>query len=316
MSDLNSLVPRFGNLMAPPWAPFSPQVPGFRDEEYDIDLPAVTITAGATSSGNQLPIDADADYFIRELWFIVLPGGSAVEPSDLRVRIRDGDGHMFTNDYCYANDLNGPLCPPWPVRAGAVLLVDYQSHNGSDHSITVQLVVRAYKRRICANVAQALPSSYKPMRDQYPPPGPGEVHKDFAYPVAYDNYNVAPDPSTLLKFPIQMDNDADFLWRGLCGQWSNLNTLDTPTFGNVSLTFYDANNQPFSALNLPEPWGGVYGEQRESILTNGGRITPQFPQVLVPRGGVILVDVAFGTVLNRLRFALRGVKVYSQGACK
>lgn len=316
MGGLATLVPPFGNIMVPPWVPFSPQRPGFRDEEYDIDLPPVTVAAGVTSTGNVLPLDADADYFVRELWFIVLPGGAAVQPSDLRVRIRDGDGHMFTNDFCYANDLNGPLCPPWPIRAGATLIIDYQNQNQSANSITAQLVLRAHKRKICGNVAQPLPSTYKPMRFQYPGPGPGETHRDFAYSVAYDNFNVAPTPSTLLKFPIQTDNDADFLWRGLCGQWAGVNNQDTATFGNVAITFYDANNQPFSALNIPESWGGYYGEQRESILTNGGRITPQFPQVLIPRGGVVLVDVAFGTLVNRLRFALRGVKVYTQGACK
>ena len=316
MGSLAKLVPAFGNIMVPPWVPFSPQMPGFRDEEYDPDLPGVTIAAGASSFGNVLPLDADADYFVREIWFIVLPTSSTCQPSDLRVRIRDGDGHMFTNDFCYANDLNGPLCPPWPIRAGATLIVDYQNQNTGEASINVQLVLRAHKRKICTNVAEALPSQYRAMRSQYPPPNPGEVHRDFAYPVAYDDIAVAPTPSNLLKFPVQMDNDADFLWRGLCGQWASLNNQDTATFGNVALTFYNANNRPFSALNIPESWGGYYGEQRESILTNGGRITPHFPQVLVPRGGVILVDISFGTVINRLRFGLRGVKVYAEGACK
>lgn len=315
MSDLTSLVPRFGNLTVPPWVPFSAQAHGFRDEEYDLDLPAAAVPNASQLLSQVLPMEADADYFIRELWFIVLPTtSSAVQPTDLRVRIRDGDGHMFTNDFCYANDLSGTLCPPWPIRAGAVLIIDYENQNANT-TIQVQMIVRGAKRRICENVAADLPSLYKPMRRQYPPPAPGEVHKDFAYPVEYDNLAVAPTLTNSLKFPIQMDNDADFLWRGLCGQWATRNN-SLPTSGNVALTFYDANNLPFSQANLAEPWGGNYGEQRENILTNGGRIAPHYPEILVPRGGVILVDVSFGTLNDRVRFALRGVKVYREGACK
>lgn len=313
MIDLTTLVPSFANLSVPPWVPLSAQVPGFRDDEYSIDLPAMTINAGATSLGNVLAFDADADSFVREIWFVILPTtASAVQPSDLRVRIRDGDGHIFTNDFCYANDLCGPLCPPWPIRKGATLIVDYQNQNGSAVNIVVQMVLRLYKRLACANVAQPLPSLYIPMRKRYPPPNPGEVHKDFAYPYSPPNLGAS---SPFLKFPIQMDNDADFLWRGLSGSWQTVNN-SLVTVGQVALTFYDASNTPFNQLNLPEPWGGFGGEQRESILTNGGAIAPQFPEVRVPRGGLILVDVTFVTAASIVRLCLRGVKVYTEGECK
>lgn len=318
--DLLTLVPSFSNLYVPPWVPLSAQLPGFRDDEYSIDLPAVTVNSGASSLGNVLPFDADTDYFIRELWFVILPTtASAVQPSDLRVRIRDGDGHMFTNDFCYAQDLCGPLCPPWPVRAGATLIVDYQNQNTGEVNIVVQLVLRGYKRKACENVAVPLPSLYVPMRKRYAPPNPGETHRDFAYSQSYSGPAAPPAPSTLLKFPIQMDNDADFIWRGLAGSWATVNNTEgggPPTVGGVALTFYDASNTPFNQLQLPEPWGGFAGEQRESILTNGGMIAPQFPEVRVPRGGLIQVDVSFGTLATVVRLALRGVKVYAEGTCK
>ena len=315
--DLSTLIPKFGNIMVPPGVPFSPQVPGFRDEEIDLNLPAVTLVGTDTVSlSNALEIDADTDYFVRELRFTILPTTTAaIQPSDVRVRIRDGDGHMFTNDFCYANDLTGPLCPPWPIRAGAVLLIDYQNEcANADTSIVVSLVLKGYKRRQCSNVAQPTDSGYKPMRYQYPPPIDGEEYRDFTYPQRYDNID-AGGAAQLIKFPIQMDNDADFILRGVCGTWFT-NKATYANTANISLTLYDANNLPWNALDVPEPWGGVFGEVRELVLTNGGRIAPMFPEMRIPRGSVILVDVTFGDIVQIFRFGLRGVKAYNKGECK
>lgn len=317
-TDLVSVVPKFSNLWVPPWVPFSPQVPNFRDEEIDLSLPPVTLTGTDTLSlNNALAFDADADYFIRELQFVILPTTSApIEASDVRVRIRDADGHLYTNDFCYAQDLCGPTCPPWPVRAGATLLVDFQNECQTDGtSIVIQLVVKGYKRRACSNVPVPLLGDYVPMRRQYPPAADGEVYRDFSYPQRFDNIDEAPTPSNLLKFPIQMDNDADFILRGLCGAWFTPSDDFSPT-ANVALTLYDANSTPWSDRFLPEPWGGSYGEQREVMLTNGGRITPVFPEVRIARGSVILVDISFGTIADIVRFGLRGVKAYKKGDCK
>lgn len=316
--DLLSIVPKFSNIWVPPWVPFSPQMPNFRDEEIDLALDPVTLTGTNTQVlNNVLAFDSDADYFIRELQFIVLPTTSApIEASDIRVRIKDGDGHLFTNDFCYAQDLCGPLCPPWPIRAGATLIVDFQNEcQTTDTVIVIQLVLKGYKRRACSNVAVPLLGDYIPMRRQYPPAAEGEEYRDFCYPQRFDNIDEAPTPSNLLKFPIQMDNDADFILRGVCGQWQT--TKDSfPTTGDVALTLYDANSTPWNDRFLPESWGGNYGQVRELSLTNGGRITPLFPEVRVRRGSVIQVDISFGTVITIFRFGLRGVKAYNKGDCK
>jgi len=72
MAAKASPFPPFGNMYAPPWYGFSPILKGIRDMEYDLDLPPVTVAAGGFSRNNQLPVDNDADYLVRELQFVVV----------------------------------------------------------------------------------------------------------------------------------------------------------------------------------------------------------------------------------------------------
>lgn len=313
MSALTDLIPRASNLYAPPGPRLSPQFPGFRDEQWDLDLPAVTVAANSFNSQNILAFDGDADYFIRELWFIVLPTTlAAVQPQDLRVRIRDGDGQLFTSDFCYAQDLNGAYTPPWPIRRGATVTIDYQNVNANT-AINVQLVVKGFKRFPCPNVPSVLKPVYVPQRRQYLAEPAGKRYRDFLYPVSFDNST----QTDYLRFPIQTDNDADFSWRATIGSWGTRNNFLT-TVGNVALTFYDTMGTALCQLNVLTPWNNHNaGAMRESMISNGGgRGAVHFPEVIIPRGGIIQVDVSFVGLAPFccVMFALRGFKIYDATA--
>jgi hypothetical protein len=312
----SALLPRVGNMYAPPWMCWSPQLPNFRDDYWDIDLPPVTIAPGVTTPPQPLAFDGDADYMVREMWFVVLPSsGMPVNPQDLRTRIRDGDGRLVTSDFVYANDLCGPLVPVWAVRRGSVAQIEYSNQGAS--SITVQLVIRGAKRFPCQNVDQPVIPGYKPMRYRYPPPAAGFRHYDFEYPFEFDNTSAA--NNVQLKTPLQTDNDADFLWRGLAGQWFTPNNTAFPTSGRLAVNIYGPDGLALNELGIATPWAPQqYGLVPELLFSNGGgRIAPQFPEIRIPAGGILQADLSFfpGFTPTVLRFSLRGVKVYGAGAC-
>jgi len=118
----------------------------------------------------------------------------------------------------------------------------------------------------------------------------------------------------LLRIPLQTDNDADFLWRGIQGDWNNLNN-DVAAVGDVGLCFRDPTGVALSTTGLLNSWASPNcGQFRESILSSGGgRPAPIFPEILIPRGGVVEVDISFGAA-QTVRFSLRGMKIYSEGA--
>lgn len=299
----------FGNMYAPPWCGFSPVLRGIRDLEYDLDLPPVTVGAGLVSRNNQLPVDADADFLVREIQFLVVGfTGSAPAPSDLRVRIKDGDGRLMTSDFVPILDLNGPLVIPWPLRRGCVLVIDFLNlHAIAESTATVWMLLKGWKRKLCPDDPLEIASSYIPMYRRYVRPDGANDLEPFAY--TFDFNNAAGD---ILKTPLQTDNDADFLWRGLTGDWNTPNN-DVQTVGDVALTFYDVDGVPLNQTGLAVPWGSPNaGEPRETLLSNGGgRPAPQFPEIFIPRGGVVQLDLSFGSA-QRVRFALRGVKVYGK----
>lgn len=296
-------------MYAPPWCGFSPVLRGVRDLDYDLDLPPVVVPSLKVVRGLALPVDVDADYLVREIQFLVVAvSGSAPAPSDLRVRIRDGDGRLMTSDFMPILDLNGPLVPPWPLRRGSVLLIDFQNLNAAaESSATVWMLLKGWKRKLCPDDPLEIASPYTAMYRRYVQADHQNDLEEFEYPFTF-----VEAAGEIYKTPLQTDNDAGFLWRGLTGDW-NCSNNDAQTVGDVALTFYDADGVQLNQRGLIVPWGSPNaGEPRESVLGNGGgRPAPLFPEIFIPRGGVLLLDLSFGSA-QTVRFSLRGVKVYGK----
>lgn len=306
------------NPYAPEWMKVSPVMQGIRDREYDLDLPPVAVPSNSFVFGTSFVMDGDTDYLVREFQFAITlvtvdgtPSTTTALPSDIRIRIRDGRGRLFTSDFVPIVDINGPLCLPWPIPRGSVLTIDYQNVNTTAGEIAyVWFCLKGWKRYQCQNDQKELKSDYVPMYRTYPKPLPGEQFEDFEYPFTF----VATGASELLKIPLQTDNDAGFWWCGLTGDWNTANN-DVATVGNVGVTFYDAVGLPMMQAGLLNPWNSVLGALfRESVFASGGgRPAPFWPAIYIPRGGVVVVDISFGAA-ETLRFSLRGKKVY--GACR
>lgn len=305
--------PAFGNVLCPPWMAFSRVLAGIRDVESDLDLPPVTITGAASGSnfslGNNLPIDADGDFLGRDFQFIVLPGSTAT-PDTIRARLRDGDGRQITTDFVPILDLNGPWPLPLPMRRGSVLIVDFQSTDTNPaHSATIHFIIRNWKRNTCDDKT-ALSPPYVPMSKRVSVPL-GRDFEDYEYPFTF----TAAAAGDFLRVPLQTDNDADFLWRGITGDWNTANN-DVAAVGSAALRFYDPLGVPLSQTGLSNPWSSPnVGQFRELILpSGGGRPYPVFHEIWIPRGGVVLADISFGAAAT-VRFSLRGLKLYG-GACR
>lgn len=301
-------LPPMGNMYAPAWMGFSPVLANLRDIEFSTDLPPVTVTAQTYSRGNQLQIDGDADFLVREIQFVVIQAeGVSIQPSDIRVRIRSGDGRTLITDYMPIVDLNGPVSVPWPLRRGSLVLVDYFNAN-TRGTQTVWMILKGWKRNPCADPTEAA-QPYIPMYRRYVQPKSGDV-EDFEYPFTF----TAAGAVDLLQQPLRTDNDADFLWSGLTGDWNTANN-DVATVGEVAMVFYDTDNVPLTVRGLINPWGsGSAGQFRESTLASGGgRPMGFWPSIFIPRGGIVSVDLSFAAAAT-VRFSLRGQKVY--GVCK
>lgn len=304
---------KIGNIYAPPFFALSPSLAGYDDIEFDLDLPAVTIPAASVvlaspTNGQQLLLDSDYDYLVREFQFVVLPVADvSYQPSDLRVRIRDVFGRLVTSDFVQVQNLNGPQAIVWGLKKGGTVQFDFQNVNASE-SITVQPVFKGWKRKACPG-KPAISNDYVPMRQRYARPiNPGAALQDFEYYFTFTSTGA----QDLLRQPLQTDSDADFLWRGTQGDWNCINN-DVAAVGSVGLTFYTPDGRRMTVQGTTNPWGsGNVGQFRESILSSGGGMyAPQYPEILIPKNGVIEVDISFGGAAT-LRFSLRGLKVYRE----
>jgi hypothetical protein len=304
----------FGNIYAPQWMGVWPGVAGFEDREFDLDLPMTTVDAASQTAPQALAVDDDADFLIREIEFALQPviadGGTQIGPLDLRIRIRDGNGRLFTSDFVPIVDLTGPVLPVWPVERGAVLYIEYQNISVTTPG-TVQLVLKGIKRKACPGRPAPVASAYVPMARRYSAGFQGREPESFAYPFNFTSAGTS--AFDLLRIPIQTDNDADFLWRGLTGDWE-IATNDTDPVGLAWLTFWDPHNRPLTKIGLTVPWGSQNaGMPRENTLSNsGGRLAAQFPEIFIPRGGVVELTVSFGTSTAAIEVIgmLRGMKLY------
>jgi len=316
--------PAWGNIYAPPWVGFSPQLPGYCDAEFDNTVPQIqgtsilvshggVIQLGQQNSNQRLSVSSDADEIVREIQIVALPpltAGAAVNPSDLRVRLRDGDGRLITSDFVYAVDLSTALCPGLSLRRGTILLVDLVNENATI-DLNVQLIFKTAKRTACETTDQPLIAPYCPMYRRFSKPQPGEEFHDCEFPFTF----VSTGASDLVRVPLLVDNDADFLWRGLTGDL-NVPTNTVSPVGNVALTFYDPNGTALVKVpigGIQTPWNSqLAGMFRECLLSNGGgRPAPQYPEIRIPAGGGLDADISFGAAAT-LRFSLRGVKVYQE----
>jgi hypothetical protein len=303
-----------GNIYAPPWFCVSPSIAGYEDISHDVDLPTVSVAAasiqlGTPANGQTLSLDGDYDFLVREIQFCVFPvADETFEPSDLRVRIRDAFGRLVTSDFVYAQNLCGVLPMVWGLKRNGFLTFDFQNVNASN-AIQVQTVLRGWKRRACPG-KPALISPYVPMYKRYAvPTDKGIELDDFEY---YNTFT-ATEAGDLLRVPIQTDNDADFLWRGLQGDWNTANN-DVAVVGNVGLRFYDQNSVALSVTGTTNPWNSPsVGQFRESLLSSGGGgVAPMYPEILIPKNGTVEVDLSFGAAAT-VRLSLRGLKIYREG---
>lgn len=311
-----------GNIYAPPWMCVSPSIAGYEDIEFDVDLPlvsvpAATIQLGTPTNGQTLTLDADFDFLCNEIQFVVFPVADvALEPSDLRVRIRDSFGRLVTNDFVQVQNLNGVLPFVWGLKRAGVLTFDFQNVN-SGETITVQTVLRGWKRKACPGT-QARISPYVPMYRRYSVPIDQRIRlEDFEYYFTFTSTGAG----DLLRVPLQTDQDADFLWRGIQGDW-NTDNNDVAVVGSVGVGFRDptgvllngvSTSAAATASGLIVPWGSPNAQAfRESVFSSGGgRVAPIYPEILIPRGGVVEIDLSFGGAAT-LRFSLRGVKIYRE----
>lgn len=315
--------PPFGNIYAPPWAAFSPQLPGICDAEFDNINPSdigqfITVPHGgaiqlASNNPEQLVlISTDADEIAREIYITPIQPLTAltpVNPSDLRVRLRDGDGKLITSDFIYAVDLS-VLCPALSLRKGSKIQVDLVNMNATV-DLLVQIVFRTVKRSRCSNVPEPLITPYCPMYRQFSQPKAGEEFHDCEFPFVFTSTGA----KDLIRIPLLVDNDADFLWRGLTGDW-NVPANPISPVGNVAITFYDPTGVELVKVpttGIQTPWNSqIAGMFRECLLSNGGgRPAPQYPEIRIPAGGGLDADISFGAATT-LRFSLRGVKVYQE----
>jgi hypothetical protein len=309
----------FKNILAPPWMGVTPLVAGVSDIEWDLsagpyNVPLGTTVLGTPTNNQQFQLDGDYDYIVRAIQIIIpQPGTGPINPpGNIRIRIRDGNGRMFTTDFVYAIDINGPLAIPWALRRGSVLTYDFQNVDVSNDVVDMQVVLIGHKRAPCPGQAE-LRSDYRPARRLYSPEAVelikgGDV-EDFEYPFSFTSTGQA----AMLKVPLQTDNDADFIWRGIAGPINDVG--DTQT-GNVVLRFYDMNNTPLGSFPFLPPWLSqpVGGILRECILSDGYAPNPMATDIIIPRGGITSVDIYFANA-QTVAFSLTGQKVYKEQAC-
>ena len=343
------LNPMSGDLYAPTWAGIYPQLPGFCDVDFDYSMGTegdffATVTLGPFGSGtevslqNPVAIDIDADYLAREIYIAPIAGSTtgesgAINPQDLKIRIRDGDGNAITSDWITANDLCGPLGPcALPLRKGGIVTVDLW--NQGDGTLVVQMGFKGWKRFPCSDKQSAIPP-FIPQSRRFC------KESDFNKAVRFEEYeyffefangantfypswvtNLAPQsPNQIFaKLNLATDNDADLLRRGTTGMVMSAGGPITQVPDAWFLLFYDQDQVPLQN-SIPHP--GIMptpsGPSAEMVISNGGgRIHPHWPEIFIPRGGVIQVDILLQTPdsgLSSVQFSLRGFKVYNEADC-
>ncbi len=332
-----------GNMYAPRWAGVTPQLPGFCDVDFDYSLGnagdffvTVSLGPGVISLKNPVAIDTDADYLAREIYVAPLPGSTLgvsahINPQDLKIRVRDADGQAITSDWVTANDLCGPLGPsPLPFAKGGLVLIDLW--NQGDGTLLVQMGFKGWKRFPCSETQDPIPA-FIPQSRRFCVEQPGQRFEDYEYFYEFANgsntlyppwvTNLQPQsPGQIFaRLSLQTEQDADFLWRGTTGMIMQHGGPISQVPDQFFLTFYDRDQ---IALQNQVPHPGITptpsGPSAEMLISNGGgRMSPHWPEVFIPRGAPVLVDILLktpATGLSRVQVSLRGVKVYTDADCR
>lgn len=333
MSASPSLIlgPWSTNMFAPKWASIVPQdIPGWCDVEFDFVPITLTVGPGAQSLKNILFVDGDADYLTRELIALPIAGTTGtLNPQDLKIRLTDGDGQAITSDWVTMNDLNGPVGPAViPLRKGSQPYVDIWNQGAA----TAVLVVgfKGVKRFPC-DTKQPDVAMFVPQAKRFCKPwAKGITFREYEYFFEFVNGTLATAPPWAVnlqpqtpnrefqQFPLQTDNDASFLWRGTSGMIMSKGG-PAPVPGEWFLRFFDAATVPL-ARQVPRPGltPSIAGPGAEMVLSNGGgRMSPHLPELYIPRGGIVSVDIGLLTPATvSVQFSLRGVKVYGEETCR
>lgn len=334
------LDPNSGDMYAPTWAGLYKQIPGYCDVDFDYPCGAeglptsITLQPGQTSLKNPVAIDSDADYLAREIYVAPIGGStvgdsSEINPQDLKIRITDGDGNAITSDWCTANDLCQGVGPvPLPLRKGTVVFVDLW--NQGDGVLVVQMGFKGWKRFPCSD-KQAEVNPFLTQRAAFCKPWPGVRFEDYEYfwefsngasalfPPWVSNLQPTSPNGEFRQFTLALDQDAGFLWRGTTGMIMRTGGPVPQAPEQFFITFYDNALVPLAKL---VPRAGAVpqtpGPGCELVLSDGGgRMAPHFPEIWIPAGGTLAVDVTLqipeGVTVS---FSLRGVKVYDLAACR
>lgn len=331
-----SAVPQFlvnpwsTNMYAPKWATITPQLPGWCDVEFDFDPLTLTLAPGQQLLKNQLLVNGDADYLAREIIALPMPieEEGTVNPQDLKIRLTDGDGQFITSDWITLNDLNGPIGPAvLPFRKGSQPYFDVWNQGAATAIVVVGF--KGWKRVKCDAKQADLPL-FVPQSQRFCKPwAPGIRFEEYEYFFEFVNGVLATAPpwalnlqpqtpdQVFLQVPLHTDDDASFLWRGTSGMIMSKGGPGAVP-GNWFLRFFDNALVPL-ARQVPRPnlVPSLAGPAAELVLSNGGgRMSPHFPEVYIPRGGVVNVDVGLLTANTiSVELSLRGVKVYGEDTC-
>jgi len=198
------LNPWSGDMYAPTWAGLYKQLPGLCDVDFDYAMGNegdffFTVTLGPAGSGTEvalkLPcnINPDADYLAREMYIGPIAGSrvgasGAINPQDLKVRIRDGDGNAITSDWITANDLCGPLGPcALPFRKGGNVTIDLW--NQGDGTLVVSAGFKGWKRFPCTDQQGEIPRNI-PQRYRFCKEWPGVRFEEYEYFFEFANGDV------------------------------------------------------------------------------------------------------------------------------
>ncbi len=318
------------NMYAPKWASITPTLPGWCDVEFDFVPITLTLAPGAKALKQFLPVDNDADYLTRELIALPIAGTTGtLNPQDLKFRLVDGDGQFITSDWVTLNDINGPVGPAvLPLRKGSQPYVDVWNQSAS--ATAVLIVGFKGMKRVACNTQQSDIPEFVPQSKRFCKPWlPGMWFEEYEYFFEFVNGTLATIPPWAMnlqpqtpnnefqQFPLPIDNDAGFLWRGTSGMIMSKGG-PAPVPGEWFLRFFDVSNVPL-ARQVPRPTlaPSIAGPGAELVLSNGGgRMSPHWPEILIPRGGAIAVDIALLTDATvSVQFSLRGVKVYGEAVC-
>ena len=336
-----------GDMYAPTWAGIYKQLPGYCDVDFDYAMGNegdffFTVTLGPSGSGTEFAlkqpcnINTDADYLAREMYISPIAGSAvgdsgAINPQDLKVRIRDGDGNAITSDWITANDLNGPLGPcALPFRKGGNVTIDLW--NQGDGTLVVAAGFKGWKRFPCSEQQGQIPP-FIPQRHRFCKEWAGVSFEEYEYFFEFSNgSNVLYPPwatnlqplapgQIFAKIALPTDNDADFLWRGTTGMIMSSAGPIAQVPDAWYILFYDHDQIPL-ANTVPHP--GILptpsGPSADMVISSGGgRMAPHWPEIFIPRGKPVLVDILLqtpATGLSSVQFSLRGFKVYDEGKCQ